>query len=104
MKGARIKWKTHSKWYKRIYEFETPYQYLAFRFLNILNNMRINIVYIEICPDHIGSSWIKFSCTKDTRLRAEYVYRRMCRLELEHVDNSYSNQRSKYENDHYMIY
>ncbi len=104
MKGARIKWYTHSKWCIRTYEFETPYQYLALRFVTILNNMGINLVDAETCPDHIGSSWIKFSCTKKDRLRAEYVYRRMCKLEIQHVDNNYSNQRSKYENDHYMIY
>lgn len=105
MKGARVKAKTHSKWYERIFAFETPYQYLALRFFDILTKMHINVVDVETCPDYIGSSVVKFSCNKSDRLRVEYVYRRCCNLKLLYLTvDDYQNNRLKYLNDHYMIY
>ena len=76
------------------YEFECCDNYMADKFLKVLNMFHTNISDTYIAYRNIDFSQIQFRCNRDTRLRIEYVFRKMCHMsraylmDLEHEISS----------------
>lgn len=87
------------------YDYESPDQMMAIIFCKILDLKGISYKE-EIVPSIIGSSYVKFWCTKKERIMIEYIYRRYFRLDKLYLINlsNYQSNSHKLRRDKYAIY
>lgn len=88
----------------KVWTFETSDFWIYQRFLKVLK--LYDIVPCEEYAVMYDNSSCDFCCTKDTRIRVEYVFRRSIGLDMRYLMDldSYQNRYEMYKEERYAIY
>ena len=78
----------------------------ASMFLKVLKSFDIDPYEVDIEDDRFGISVVRFFATEKVRKQIEYVFRRVLRKDPIYLMDvtTYMNNRSKWEDDNYVIY
>ena len=89
----------------KVWDFEANDLWIYQRFLKVLSIFDIVSLEQYSVPYDDNHS-CRFCCTKEERLRIEYVFRRMIGLDTKYLMDldSYQNRCRLYQEEHYAIY
>ena len=75
-------------------------------FLKVLKSFNIDPYEADVEDERFGISVIRFFATEKVRKQIEYVFRRVIRKDSIYLMDvlTYMNNRSKWEDDNYVIY